>query len=304
MYLTIARWPIELDLQGVDMTSRLGVRYGPFLSPGPPPDPATPFTFEIRIEGGARPPGVHPVFVDNPALRAEGTRDRARVVGDGFSAEFDWERGRGHGSVPDSLAHVDLLVRIALGVGLLRERGILLHASGVLRDRFGVVFSGPSGAGKSTIARLCREEGLEVLADEMLAFRVEGLGARFHGSPFWNGAPLSGPAGAVLFLEKSLRPNVEPLPPARALPRLLAAGGAPVDLADVQHAFFDACAAMLRRVPAYRLEFAPDPGFWQVLDRLPEFAYFRPHAAVPAVPPGPAPVPLAGLAPGARRAPR
>lgn len=289
MTLTIAGVTLVLGEGLRPLADRLGGRYGRFAA-AEGTGPA--LVLDVRLDPARLVPGLHPEFVDNPPLRAEGDLERAAIEGDGFEAVFDWSGGRVTGVIPDSLAHFDLLARIALGVALLREGGTLLHASGVLRDRFGIAFSGPSGAGKSTAVRLSREAGLDVLADEMLVFRRSGLGARLYGTPFWDGAPLSGPAGAILFLVQADAHRVEHLPPDRGLPRLLAAGGAPLALPAVQAAFFEACAAMLRRVPSYLLEFRPDAGFWDVLDRLPEFAYFRNRPAATATM---SPVPLRGL---------
>ncbi len=301
MRLDISGYRIAIAGADPSLTARLRERYGPFLEPAsadPAADPAPPaFTLGVRVDPARRVPGQHPEHVDNPAVAAEGTLDRVTLRGEGFEGELDWRAGAGQAVVPDSLTHVDLFVRVALGVGLLREGGTLLHAAGVVRDRFGIAFSGPSGAGKSTAARLSQGAGLDVLADEMLVFRRAGFGARFHGTPFWNGAPASAPCGAILFLEQAGEHRVASLPPARALPRLLAAGGAPLDLPAVQEAFFAACGELLRRVPAYVLRFAKDAGFWDVLDRLPEFAYFRPAAPRAPAAAGPRPLPLTALPP-------
>ena len=96
--------------------------------------------------------------------------DRVELRGLGFEGFLDWGARRGECVVPAAQAHVDLFVRVALGVELLRRGGTLLHAAAVVRDDFGVAFSGPSGAGKSTVAEISRAAGLTVLSDEMIAF--------------------------------------------------------------------------------------------------------------------------------------
>ncbi|MBP7146087.1 MAG: hypothetical protein KBD01_00970 [Acidobacteria bacterium] len=280
MVLDLAGYPIAVELPEGDMAARAAERYRGFIAP--PGAPAA-FRLAIRIDRAARPANFHPVHVDNPPVRSAGDLDSARVGGDGFDGELDWTAGAGRAVIPDSLAHLDLFVRIALGVALLRAGDTLLHASAVVRDHFAIAFAGPSGAGKSTIAAICAAGGLPVLADEMIAVHHAGLGTRVAGTPFWNGAPRSAPAGALMFLAHAPAPTLTRITADRALPRLLAAGGAPLGLPAVQQAFFAACAALLRRVPAYVLEFAPDPGFWAAVDRLPEFGYFRPRgAALPA----------------------
>lgn len=291
MILDIAQWPIELAADA-RLHGRLAERYGPFLVAAAPDGTVPRFRLSLEVDDAADRPGLHPTFVANPPVQAAGSLDAVTLSGDGLRARLDWNAGEGRARVPDSMAHVDLSIRVALGVGLLREGATLLHASGVLRDRFGIAFSGASGAGKSTVAALCRAGGLTVLADEMLAFRRTGAGHRFHGTPFWRGTTASGPCGALLFLVQAERHAVRHLPPGEALPRLLAAGGAPLAIPAVQEAFFASCAEILRRVPAYELRFTRDAGFWDVLDRLPEFAFFR-----PAVPTQGRPAPLTGRLP-------
>ncbi len=272
--LVIAGRAITIESDDESLLARIDERYAGFLAEGAPEG----FTLAVTVDQQARVPGQHPVWVQNPEVGAQGDLDTLELRGEGFVGTLDLPGGSGHATIPDSLAHLDLFVRIALGVGLLREGETLLHAAAVLRDSFGVVFSGPSGAGKSTIAGLCRDDGLTVLADEMVVVRRSGLGVRVHGSPFWHGVDRSGPAGALFFLAHAKSPAIERVSPERALPELMRAGGAPVDLPAVQEAFFETLAGLLRRVPAYRLSFAPHSGFWAAVDALPEFHFFRPRA--------------------------
>jgi hypothetical protein len=277
MIIEIAGYRLRLSVSHDPLAGRLDERYGGFLDP----DGTRPAELDLHlaVDPSRRPDRYHPVHVDNPPTRTRGGLDRLELDGDGFEAAFDWERGRGEAVIPDSLAHLDLVVRVGLGVGLLREGGLLLHAAGVLHQRFGLAFTGPSGAGKSTLAEICRAAGMPVLADEMVAYRPAGVGCRLAGTPFWRGRPAAAPAGGVFVLQQAPRHDVEWLAPARALPRLLEAGGCPVDTPAVQQAFFDACSGLLRRVPAYLLSFAPDAGFWRAIEARPEFAFFRPRPA-------------------------
>lgn len=294
MIIDIAGLPIAVTVRGTDAAARLQERYGAFLAASGVPV----FDLELTVDAERHPARCHPTFVDNPAQRAEGDLAAAYLAGDGFEGEFDWKRGHAQATIPDSLAHIDLFLRVALGVALLRGGDTLLHAAGAVRDQFGVVFSGPSGAGKSTIAGLCAQTGVPVLADEMLVVRRLGSGTRVFGTPFWNGRPQSAPLGALFFLAHGPDHRAARIKPTDALPLLLKAGGAPLALPSVQQAFFDACAEVLRRVAPYRLTFAPIPTFWSAIDRLPEFAFFRPKPRSPGArlaPSGPPPRPLGTL---------
>ncbi len=275
---------LEGDAGGLVHHAR--TRYRGFLGGddgGTPSSPAG-MTLSVRIDPGRRPPGWHPVHVANPPVTSRGDLARAEIRGEGFSAGLDWNAGEGTAVIPDSLAHLDLLVRVALGGLLLRDGSTLLHAAGVLLDGFAVAFAGPSGAGKSTIARLCREAGLPVLCDEMLVALRRPLALRFRGTPFWDGTDREGPAGGVFLLAHGPSPTVEHLSPDRALPALVAAGGCPLDLPAFQEAFFASLANLLRRCPAYRLTFRPDRSFLGAIRALPEFRFFAPRAGVSTLP--------------------
>jgi hypothetical protein len=278
MQLTIAGFRVHLIMRGAAFEARLRERYAGFIEePAIDQDGPEAYRLEIEAEVGATPTEFHPTYVSNPEFEARGDLSQASLRGDRFTIEIDWDQRRGAARIPDSLAHLDLAIRITLAGALLRERGTLLHAAAVVRDRFGVVFSGPSGAGKSTIAALCRQGRIPVLADEMVIARRQGAGTRIYGTPFWNGQPGSAPIAAIFILEQAETPAVERLAPPEALPLLMKAGGAPLPLPAIQTAYFDACAELLTRAAAYRLRFPPNLAFWSVIDRLPEFAFFRPR---------------------------
>ncbi|GEM_PF-3070779 len=283
--------PLDLDLGGIHLRVTVDQpairghaleRYDGFFHLAPPKQADLEIHFRIDLE--SRPHRYHPVWVDSPPITSRGSMEHAWIEGEAFSGEIDWQRGNGTAVIPNSLAHLDLFVRIALGVELLRRRSTLLHAAAVVRDHFGIICSGPSGAGKSTIADICRDLGLRVLADEMVVARMQGASCRVIGSPFWHGERRSAPAGAVFILEQTETPRIERISAARALPRMMEAGGAPLALPDVQAAFFETCGMLLERIPAYRLGFSKNPGFWEVVDRLPEFAFFKPNTRQPLAP--------------------
>lgn len=273
---------VEVPESSQDLVRRAGKRYGRFLDVGGASGGPEAFVLRLDVAGGPLPAGAHPEWVDNPPLTATGDMSRMTVEGEGFGFEMDWEARQGRGTIPDALSHLDLAVRLALGVDLLRRGDCLLHAGAVTRDRFALAFVGPSGAGKSTIVRLAQNSGCVSLGDDLIAVRRTELATRIHGSPFWHGENRSAPAGGLFVLEQADEPALEWMHPTRAIPALIAAGGAPVDLPDVQRAFFDAAARVVRHVPTYRLAFRRDDSFWNVIDARPEFAFFRPKGRPPA----------------------
>ncbi|MDQ7006115.1 MAG: hypothetical protein Q9Q40_02675 [Acidobacteriota bacterium] len=295
--ISIGGLSLDIALTLDSMIERVEERYAGFLGDASP-------EMEITLEIDASAPCFHPVWVDNPPVEAEGDLGIASLRGEGLSAVIDWDARRAQARIPDSLAHLDLIVRIVLGGLLLREGGTLLHAAAVRHDGFGLIFCGPSGAGKSTLAKISREAGEEILSDEMVVVRRSGQGVRVFGTPFWKGSPTAAPAGGLFLLEHAPTPRVQPVAPARCLAEVLQAGGAPLALPAVQQAFFDAAARLIKRIPTYRLAFAPDPGFWRAIDSLPEFSFFRPRRPAPTTLPkatAPAalgPIPLRARPPG------
>lgn len=124
----------------------------------------------------------------------------------------------------------DMAEYIATGdcfaVGLLRNEGMMLHASAVEYGGRAVCFSAPPGVGKSTHAeRWVRLFGASILNDDKPALRRTGGVWRAYGTP-WSGKEdmsqnRSAPLAAVCFLFRGEENALEPLTPAQALPLLL-----------------------------------------------------------------------------------
>ncbi|SCW59057.1 hypothetical protein [Ancylobacter rudongensis] len=71
----------------------------------------------------------------------------------------------------------DILVFVtgtALGAILYQRKGLLLHASAVVRDGRAFLFCGQSGAGKSTLAAALMRSGCDILADDVCAVEENG----------------------------------------------------------------------------------------------------------------------------------
>ncbi len=70
---------------------------------------------------------------------------------------------------------------------LCRDRGILLHACGIVDRGEGVLFCGMSGGGKSTLANIWKDEkGVTVLSDDRIIVRRIGGRLTAFGTP-WHG---------------------------------------------------------------------------------------------------------------------
>ena len=148
-----------------------------------------------------------------------------RIRGRNFSAllEPDAGRWRGRASLLSSPYAFDSLLRVAWSRILLDRGGMLLHSAGTISGGRGFSFAGKSGSGKTTLVR--KAPLRDVLSDEIIILRKTSRGFSIHGTPFFGevgkgGRPVRAPLAGLYFLEKGA-PALRPLPPARALSRLL-----------------------------------------------------------------------------------
>ena len=156
-----------------------------------------------------------------------------------------------------------------------RTRGedcILVHSSGVVRGGQGYLFVGPSGSGKSTIAGMS-DRGL-VLNDEICMVALGESLPSLHSTPF-NGffegkIEGSAPLRAVFLIAQAPAHRVLPVRRAEALAALFQQIVPPVSLDEpvsgvARERMLEAAEGLLARVPAYRLEFRQDGGFWALI---------------------------------------
>lgn len=146
--------------------------------------------------------------------------------------------------------------------GLLRNAGMMLHASCISYGGQAVCFSAPPGVGKSThTEKWVRLFGAQILNDDKPALRRLGGGWHAFGTPWSGKHDLSVNRGAglkaICFLFRGEENRIEPLTPAQALPLLmsqtvfrLGRGGMErlLELAD----------RLLREVPIWRIECTPE----------------------------------------------
>ena len=135
------------------------------------------------------------------------------------------------------------------------------------------MFSGPSGSGKTTIAGLAGDR--RVLNDETIALRPGPRGFTACATPFYgSGGPEMAraneraPLRALCFLRKADRFAHRRLSPAEAIGRAFPEVMLPKRDVRVATQLLAALAALVSRVPAYDLAFAPRAAIWDYLDGL------------------------------------
>ncbi|MBI4304241.1 MAG: hypothetical protein HY665_07910 [Chloroflexi bacterium] len=163
----------------------------------------------------------------------------------------------------------DNFLRILYSLILVKEGGLLLHASSVSDGGRGRVFFGPSGSGKTTIAQL--SGGRTVLTDELALIRPRDSGYRVYGTPFWgefkpgksNGrAELAG----LYALKKDQSNCIVPIDKVQAVTELYRCVLFFSHELPLLSRILDTCCALVDAIPVYELHFQRDPAFWEVLN--------------------------------------
>lgn len=146
---------------------------------------------------------------------------------------------------------------------LLRHSAILLHSSFVICGGKAVLFSGPSGAGKSTQAALWHEHlGVPVINGDRTVIRLQNDGF-WAGGSIWSGTsgifhPDQAPIAGIFLIEQAPCEKVERLGFDAFVPlfsQTLVNSWDP----EFMNKALDLVAALLERIPVYRLFCRPVP---------------------------------------------
>ncbi len=153
-------------------------------------------------------------------------------------------------------------------------RAALVHSSAVIAGGSGFLFVGPSEAGKSTAA--LNSMAHHVLGDEMTLVLPGPDRTLIEGTPF-NGnfkakRPGQAPLRAIFLLKQAPQHRILPIDLAEAASLLAAEIVPPVGLDQIPGPqtlpwMVEFAAELVERVPIFRLELLPDPGFWNVIDQ-------------------------------------
>lgn len=161
------------------------------------------------------------------------------------------------------------VLRVLMSRRLLQSGGVMIHAAGLCRGRFGVAFPGVSGAGKSTLTLRHPEE--ERVSEDLLAVRRTSAGWTIDALPFIAFHELDlGPKSADLrgfaFLRQAERVQAKRMNAASvrsALARTVVSYGA---FSTFETLALDRIVELSHTVPAIELEVNREDAVWPVLN--------------------------------------
>jgi hypothetical protein len=176
--------------------------------------------------------------------------------------------GESVGRIFDNAARY-LVARLAVARG-----GLALHGAGVRRGEKAHVFAGPSGAGKTTAVKLSAPA--ESLGDDFAVVMPHDGGWGTPALPFDNDEtaplhPMRGvcPLAGVWRLFKAAEHRIEKPSGLMAQASILACAAFPWALPDLTGQVGQSVASLAGSGLFGHLHFAPDPGFWRLLEGAP-----------------------------------
>ena len=196
-----------------------------------------------------------------------------------YDLDCSWDDALGKAVLWPSLYSFDACLRVLCATQIMRNKGLLLHSSGIVfRDR-AFIFAGPSGSGKTTVARLSSPK--RILSDEIIALAIDDKKRVLASStPFW-GEMGTGPASkksypvhALCFLEKGDRFQKLTIRKEDAVQKLLRCVCFFSHAAGESERALDLCLEIIVGTAAYVLSFEKKPLRWEcLLEREPGTAW-------------------------------
>ena len=265
--LAIAGIPITLAIGSLDLNRRrrLAAQYEPFAAPLS----NNAVHVVLQVVDGA--PFISPD--GQPAWQVKTWREGEHIHFRSFY-EDGWiacDRSVAH-LVLRAEGNPENFLRVLYAWECLARGGLLLHASGIVREGKGYVFIGHSGAGKTTIAGLSIPN--VVLSDDLVIVRPAHDGAYVYGVPFAGALPevqrtnACAPLVGLFSLIQAPFHHVERLPLVAAAARLASCTPFVMQQAGSCAQVMSICTNLARVAPCYQLYFRKDNQFWEVIDDL------------------------------------
>lgn len=223
------------------------------------------------------------LVIDSPSPKTHSPRARARLSRDYRQVEAWVLPELQNGQVGWSPMHLfNPILEVCLLSLLARDGGILLHASGMVYQEAGFIFTGASGTGKSTLAGWFNERGARVLSDERMILRgTNSSVTTMHGTPWIGSGEFAANAAAPLSSLYCIRHGrdrhrIEPLPASRLIALLLQQTFLPFWDRPAMDATLDSLVALTGQTSCMSLAFLKDP---TVIDAITDHQFTAPVPA-------------------------
>lgn len=197
--------------------------------------------------------------------------DRMSIASEEFAGYLDLTSYKAEVAINSlwPLESLDNFLRNVHSYLIIRSNGLILHASGVVREGMAYIFFGPSGSGKSTVARLSAP--YPVLSDDMVVIKRTNGTYKVFGTPYWADMQANkGISGCFeikgLFkLIKDEEVYLERITQPQAVAEVLSVPNVP-DKVQVIRQLFEMASGLIEHVPCYGMHFLPEPSFWQCIE--------------------------------------
>lgn len=265
IFINIANIAVGIITTDPETAQKIRHSYREFLDPNATPT----VTVTVNIKPGAL--YVEPL-PGNWIIESTYTEDRLTFKSYQEYGELNLKTGEGFVEMaPD--AYIENYLRVLYAWLCLKDGGVLLHSSGVVRNNAGYIFFGPSGAGKTTTSRLSARQAT-VLSDDLVIIRQWNDQYYLFGVPFkgeLSDAPRANqyaPLKGIFRLRQDVRHYIEPISRVVAVAEM--AGSAPFinNIPALNGKLLTTCNQIARAVPIQQLHFRRDDGFWKVIDEF------------------------------------
>ena len=146
---------------------------------------------------------------------------------------------------------------------LAQEKGVTLHACGIVLEDKGILFLGESGTGKSTLARMWdQESGVDILSDDRVIVRRQESQFRVYGTPWHGEATFGSPREAklerIFFLRQGQKNSLKEMKGLDTLSHLLTCSFSPLWDSQAMEFVLEFFSQLTAQVPCQELSFRPE----------------------------------------------
>ncbi len=150
------------------------------------------------------------------------------------------------------------------------NKGVFIHASGIINDKKAYIFTGVSGIGKSTMAGLWKQCGHAVVNDDRLIIRIEDDVIKLYNNPmpYLYQDPAEGILDKIFILNQSKENYIKPLSGVAAFTKVLANFIQQLYEPNMVKTHLNYLEQILKQVSVYEVGFKPDVEIVELIKKL------------------------------------